>query len=105
MKNLFFKKVYEIVSRIPKGKVISYGKIASFLGNPRQGRIVGWAMHSSPNGIPWHRVVMKNGKLPFQETQEGYLNQYNLLLKEGISFSKDKTVDMEKHEWKIELPL
>ncbi|MFQ5814285.1 MAG: MGMT family protein, partial [Anaerolineae bacterium] len=40
----FFQRVYEIVARIPRGKVVTYGQIAAALGDPRQARTVGWAL-------------------------------------------------------------
>jgi methylated-DNA-protein-cysteine methyltransferase related protein len=103
--NLFFQKVYAIVSRIPSGKVVSYGQIAAFLGNPRSSRMVGLAMHGAHQSIPWHRVVMKSGKLPFDGVSFDSTSQKELLAHEGITFFEDGTVDMKKHIWQIELPL
>ena len=38
-----FEKVYEIVARIPRGRVTTYGQIARMIGNPRLSRAVGYA--------------------------------------------------------------
>lgn len=105
MNHHFFQKVYEIVARVPAGKVVSYGQIAAYLGYPRSSRMVGWAMHSAPSGIPWQRVVLKSGKLPFDNSISIDSNQYDLLSREGVTFREDRTVNMEKHLWKINLPL
>ena len=61
----FFERVYEEVKKIPIGKVATYGQIASKCGNPRNARVVGWALHVNPDSvsIPCHRVVNRNGGL------------------------------------------
>lgn len=58
-----FEKIYEIVKRIPRGKVASYGLVAAMAGNPRWARVVGYALHVNPEPgkIPCHRVVTKDG--------------------------------------------
>ena len=66
MENDFFARVYEVVKRIPPGKVTSYGAIAKYLGAARSARMVGWAMnacHSHSDYVPAHRVVNRNGLL------------------------------------------
>lgn len=57
----FFKRVYTLVQRIPRGRVATYGQIARALGAPRAARTVGWAMHHCPDDVPWHRVVNARG--------------------------------------------
>ncbi|MBI4572773.1 MAG: MGMT family protein, partial [candidate division NC10 bacterium] len=59
----FFSRVYDLVARIPRGQVATYGQIARMLGAPRSARIVGWAMHGNPHGrrVPCHRVVQQGG--------------------------------------------
>ena len=59
----FFDDVYAIVKLIPKGRVTSYGAIANYLGTKMSARMVGYAMHSSPRGVPAHRVLNRNGLL------------------------------------------
>jgi len=55
--------VFEIVSHIPAGRVMTYGQIAALCGNPGASRIVGGIAHFGPIDLPWHRVVNKNGGL------------------------------------------
>ena len=55
--NTFFNEVYDIVRKIPRGKVLSYGRIAMMLGKPQGARAVGWAMRVCPEDVPWQRVV------------------------------------------------
>jgi methylated-DNA-protein-cysteine methyltransferase-like protein len=63
----FFARVYEVVARIPRGRVMTYGAVAAVLGHPRGARIVGWALRAlagrSDHRVPWHRVVARGGKV------------------------------------------
>lgn len=97
----FADKVYSIVRLIPKGKVVSYGQIARFLGRPRGARQVGWAMASCPEGLPWHRVVMTDGSIA--GGQYGGLRA-SLLVADGVPVSSDRKVDMARHAWFIDVP-
>ncbi len=94
----FFEEVYNIVSSIPEGSVMTYGMIATMLGNPRAARIVGYAMNNAPadRNLPCHRVVNKDGRLsPAAIFGEG--NQHRLLSQEGITFLENGNIDMAKH--------
>ena len=94
--SLFFEQVYDVVSNIPYGKVVSYGQIARMLGKPRAAREVGWAMRCCPDRVPWQRVVMKDGSVTggvFAETRRA------LLETEGVFFLPDGRVDMETCRW------
>lgn len=59
----FQLKVWETLLKIPMGKLSTYGKIASQLGNPNASRAVGTAIGSNPIAflIPCHRVIQGNG--------------------------------------------
>lgn len=97
----FFQRVYEMVGRIPRGKVVTYGQIAAALGDPRQARTVGWALHSTPEwlNIPWHRVVNSSGGISTHHTIGGLNTQRKLLEDEGIVFNKDGRLDVERYRW------
>ena len=43
-----FDKIYSVVSKIPKGRVATYGQVALLAGNPRWARVVGYALHNNP---------------------------------------------------------
>ena len=83
----FFERVYDIVRSVPAGQVISYGQTAFLAGNMRMARQVGWAMHSCPEDVPWHRVVRKDGSLPGL-SPESTLRQRRLLEAEGVTFDE-----------------
>lgn len=94
----FFEEVYQIVSNIPEGSVMTYGMIAAMLGKPKAARIVGYAMHDAPmdRQLPCHRVVSKDGKLSPTEIF-GVGNQRRLLEQEGVTFKEDGRINMDKH--------
>jgi methylated-DNA-protein-cysteine methyltransferase-like protein len=106
----FFEQVYQVVKLIPKGRVTSYGAIASFLGTKGSSRMVGYAMngaHMLAPKIPAHRVVNRNGlltgKFHFKTADE----MENLLEKEGITVENDQIINFKKYFWDpvIELDL
>ncbi|MDH3284375.1 MAG: MGMT family protein [Acidobacteriota bacterium] len=95
-----FEEVFALVRRVPKGRVMTYGQIATLLGNRISPRAVGWAMHQCPRGVPWQRVVNARGacstdKLP--DMPEGL--QRALLQREGIEFSDGGRLDLARHRW------
>jgi len=93
---MFFKTVYEIVKKIPTGKVATYGQVARAAGNPRMARQVGWALHQNPEEgiIPCHRVVNRFGGCCEGFAFGGIEVQRALLEGEGVVFLPDGTVDM-----------
>ena len=98
----FFTRVYALVTRIPRGRVATYGQIAKLLGAPRSARIVGWAMHGSPEGsrVPCHRVIQRGGTCSpnFRAGDPGA--QRRLLEAEGVQFLLDGRVDLVAHLWR-----
>ena len=94
--NSFYQQVYDIVGKIPHGKVLSYGQIARMLGRSRGARIVGWAMRHCPEGLPWQRVVMADGSVTGGQYSD---IRKALLEEEGVIFLIDGRVDMKKCNW------
>lgn len=92
-------KVYELVKTIPKGKVVTYGEIAEYLGNKNLARVVGNILHSNPDPdrIPCHRVVNAKGKVAENFAFGGAKGQREKLEKEGIIFEKNGRVDLKKY--------
>lgn len=100
-KNDFFDQVYQVVRLIPKGRVTSYGAIASYLGSARSSRMVGWAMnasHSIAPDIPAHRVVNRNGLLTGKHFFRGD-SMAERLRAEGIEVIGDQISDFERVFW------
>lgn len=99
-----FSAFYEIVRRIPTGKVATYGQVARLAGMPRCARTVGYAMAGCQDAsVPCHRVVDRFGgtKACFDTLAPG--TQRALLEAEGVSFRADGTVDLEQCLWHPEL--
>lgn len=97
----FFEKVYEVVRRIPEGKVTSYGAIANHLGTARSARMVGWAMNACAgrDDVPAHRVVNRNGVLTGKFHFQGTNLMQQLLENEGIRVEDNQVVDFDQYFW------
>ncbi|NLB56062.1 MAG: MGMT family protein [Lentisphaerae bacterium] len=97
----FFERVYEIVGKIPKGKVATYGQIAIMLGEPGKAKIVGWALHSNPyrGKVPCHRVVNRFGECSGSFAFGGIDVQRGLLENEGVEFDEEGRVDLKRFLW------
>lgn len=86
----FFDAVYQVVKKIPYGRVMSYGAIARALGRPKMARQVGWALHVNPDPehIPCYRVVNREGRVSKAFAFGGENVQIQLLKSEGITFDE-----------------
>lgn len=98
----FFELVYEVARQIPRGRVTSYGAIATALGTKLSARMVGWAMngcsHAKPK-VPAHRVVNRNGMLSGRHHFTDPKQMERLLKKEGVKVKNDTVVEFEKVFW------
>ena len=93
----FNEQVYDIVAKIPAGRVATFGQIARMIGRPRMARFVGYASNNKASWhLPWHRVVFKDGSLCGAGCFE---QQYKALRAEGVKFTKEKKVVMEEYLW------
>lgn len=97
----FNQSVYNMVRRIPCGKVATYGQIAALVGAPRKARQVGWALHHNPlpGEIPCHRVVFRDGKLTDGFAFGGLDAQHDLLAAEGVAFDASGRVNLALCLW------
>lgn len=82
----FQKKVWLEISKIPKGKTITYKELAQKIGKPRAIRAVGNAVGANPKPIiiPCHRVLPSDGSIGGYSGRGGVKAKRALLLKEGI---------------------
>lgn len=94
-----FGRIYDVVKTIPEGKVATYGQVAMAAGNPRWARVVGYALHNnpSPDTIPCYRVVNREGRVAKAFAFGGGNRQRELLEAEGVEFTLDGRVIMEKY--------
>ena len=98
--NTLAQKVYDYLLTIPKGKVVTYGQIAEYLGNKGLARAVGNILHKNPDGdkYPCYKVVNSDGKLADAFVFGGRNIQAERLEKDGIHLKNGK-VEMAKYQW------
>jgi methylated-DNA-protein-cysteine methyltransferase-like protein len=97
------RRIYEAVSRIPRGRVATYGQIARLAGLPGQARLVGYALSALPDGsaVPWHRVVNARGEVsPRSGDSPMALVQRLLLKRERVRFDPRGRIPLERYQWK-----
>ena len=84
----FQKAVWKDIAKLPFGKTVSYGEIASKLGKPRASRAVGAAVGANPTPllVGCHRVLGSTGKITGFTGSQGLKTKAWLLNHEGIEF-------------------
>ena len=82
----FYQEVYKWVRKIPKGKVATYGQIATLISTPRSAQVVGFALRALPenSGVPWQRVINSQGRISIQNPRWPQSEQAKQLKKEGV---------------------
>ncbi|MGH9897618.1 MAG: MGMT family protein [Pyrinomonadaceae bacterium] len=98
------ERVFAIVRRIPRGRVMTYGQIALLLGETNQGytpRTVGFVMHSitGEDEIPWHRVINSRGGCSTTKILLPPDKQQRLLEAEGVVFDANNRCDLQSLLW------
>jgi len=89
------KTIAATIRKIPRGKVATYGQVASVAGFPGAARQVVWALNAFQS-LPWHRVVGAGGAIRLPGAQG--LEQRLKLEMEGVTF-RGRRVDMARHQW------
>lgn len=82
----FYHEVYRWARKIPKGKVATYGQIATLISTPRSAQVVGFALRALPkdNDVPWQRIINSRGRISIQNPKWPQSEQARLLKEEGI---------------------
>ncbi len=95
------RRVYAVVSAIPRGRILSYGDVAALAGRPRAPRAVGAALSSLPDdmNVPWWRVVNSTGKISTPAIHHTAQVQRALLEEEGVTFSTGGHIDWDRFGW------
>jgi methylated-DNA-protein-cysteine methyltransferase-like protein len=98
--DLFTCRVREILSKIPEGKVSTYGRIAMYAGNRSGARQVARILHSSSEKyrLPWQRVVNRKGEIPVRSSED-HICQRSLLEQEGVVFDNKGRIDFDLFLW------
>ncbi|QNI42827.1 6-O-alkylguanine DNA alkyltransferase-like protein [Synechococcus sp. A15-28] len=93
------------VSRIPHGRLATYGQIADLIGAYGCARQVGWALRrlKLPTEVPWHRVVNAQGRISMSLSREGSdWIQRELLLAEGVPVDEEGRLPLKERLWRPE---
>lgn len=99
----FHARVYAVVRRVPRGKVATYGQIATLLGSPRVARQVGWALAACEHAeqpVPWHRIINAQGRISHRGDVIRAQHQRELLEHEGVRFDELERIDLKRYGWK-----
>lgn len=93
-----FARIYRVVRRVPRGKVVSYGQVARMIGPPCSARTVGWALaslrsHHVAPPVPWQRVINAKGSVSTG------LFQQKLLEEEGVVFNHKGRTAFKEFGW------
>ena len=97
-----YRRIYDVVRKIPKGRVATYGQIAALAGLPGRARQVGYAMHALPSGtrVPWQRVINAQGNVSLRRRPGADITQRILLEREGIRFESRGRIALERFQWR-----
>jgi methylated-DNA-protein-cysteine methyltransferase-like protein len=94
------ERVYEIVRRIPSGRVMTYGQIAYILGKGYTPRTVGFVMHGADEKkTPWQRVINSQGRCSTARIVLPTDMQQRMLEREGVKFDQSGRCDLEVFLW------
>ena len=98
------QRIHDVVSRIPRGRVATYGQVARLAGLPGQARLVGYALHALPNDtlLPWQRVVNAQGTVSTR-AEHGAL-QRRLLERDGVRFDSSGRLSLASFQWRPKRP-
>src|SRR5205809_2873099 len=98
------ERVYRIVRRIPRGRVMTYGQLAYILGAGYTPRTVGFVMHGADERkTPWQRVINSQGRCSTGRIVLPADKQQRMLEREGVKFDDHGRCDLEVFLWKPRL--
>ena len=97
--NSFQRSVLRVVSRIPPGRIATYGDVAALAGRPRAARAVGNILRAARQpGLPYHRVVAAGGRIggygSYPQLKE------SLLVAEGLAIRRRRLVNFRQQRWR-----
>ena len=97
-----YPRIYRVVSRIPRGRVATYGQVADLAELPGCARQVGYALHAlaDHSDLPWQRVVNARGEISLRRERGIEPIQQQLLEAEGIEFDARGCLDLSRVQWR-----
>jgi methylated-DNA-protein-cysteine methyltransferase-like protein len=98
-----YQRFYAVIRKIPRGRVATYGQIATLAGLDGQARQVGYALAAlgRSSAVPWHRVINAQGRISLRSTGPGgSIVQQRLLEREGVAFEAGGRVGLARYQWR-----
>ncbi len=97
-----YARFYQVVSRIPRGRVATYGQVASLADLSGCARQVGYALHAlgADSDVPWQRVVNARGEISLRRERGIEPIQRQLLEAEGVDFDRRGRLDLSRVKWR-----
>jgi methylated-DNA-protein-cysteine methyltransferase-like protein len=93
------ERVFRLVRKIPRGRVMTYGQLAEILGEGYTPRTVGFVMHGSDDKTPWHRVVNAQGGCSTGRIVIPHDKQRRMLEHEEVEFNERGRCELSKYLW------
>jgi methylated-DNA-protein-cysteine methyltransferase related protein len=97
------RRIYDVIRRIPRGRLATYGQVARIAGFAGQARLVGYALSSLPedSGVPWHRVVNAKGRISPRRDGSPFASiQRHLLEREKVFFDARDSIPLARFRWR-----
>jgi methylated-DNA-protein-cysteine methyltransferase-like protein len=96
-----YERIYATVRRVPKGRVATYGQIATLAGLPGCARQVGYALYAldETNRVPWQRVINARGQVSSRSEPGMEPIQQQLLEREGVRFDASGRISLQRYQW------
>lgn len=97
-----YLRFYDVVRRVPAGRVTTYGAVARAAGLPGRARQVGYAMAalSDDHDVPWHRVINGRGEISARAGGTAFERIQRVLLEaEGVVFDERGRIDLDAFGW------
>lgn len=98
-----FERIYGVVSRIPRGRVATYGQVARLAGLAGQARLVGYALSAidDRSRLPWHRVVNAKGEISLRRDRGPMSIVQRLRLeRERVRFAAGGRIRLDRFRWR-----
>jgi methylated-DNA-protein-cysteine methyltransferase-like protein len=97
-----YQRIYQVVRRIPRGRVATYGQVAQLAGFRGHARQVGYALHALPgeDRVPWQRVVNARGEISLRASSGNDRLQRMILEEEGVRFDRAGRIDLHRYRWR-----
>jgi methylated-DNA-protein-cysteine methyltransferase-like protein len=97
------RRIWAVVSKIPRGRVATYGQVSRLAGLANHARLAGYALHALPasSPVPWHRVVNAKGEVSLRRDGSGHDRLQRVMLeREKVRFDPNGRIDVAAYRWR-----